>query len=104
MRSAVVLGLVAASSALAPGAHRNTLAFAGPALPLVQSHILSSQRLPALRQPRAASLKVNSLPAQTVPWQNGAGAQSAALHNVFTCVYVWAVCGWPVAGQRLLCF
>jgi len=61
MRSAVVLGLVAASSALAPGAHRNTLAFAGPALPLVQSHILSSQRLPALRQPRAASLKVTTV-------------------------------------------
>eukprot|EP00277_Geminigera_cryophila_P003699 CAMPEP_0179419698 /NCGR_PEP_ID=MMETSP0799-20121207/8747_1 /TAXON_ID=46947 /ORGANISM="Geminigera cryophila, Strain CCMP2564" /LENGTH=157 /DNA_ID=CAMNT_0021193207 /DNA_START=21 /DNA_END=494 /DNA_ORIENTATION=+ len=58
MRSAVVLGLVAASSALAPGAHRNTLAFAGPALPLVQSHVLSSQRSPALRQPRAASLKM----------------------------------------------
>ena len=58
VRSAVVLGLVAASSVLAPGAHQNTLAFAGPALPLVQCHILSSQRLPALRQPRAASLKV----------------------------------------------
>jgi len=58
MRSALVLGLVAASSVLALGAHQNTLAFAGPALPLVQSHVLSSQRSPALRRPRAASLKV----------------------------------------------
>jgi hypothetical protein len=60
IKSAVAMGLVAASSAFAVQGSPRGLAFAGLALPRVaaQGHALASQRQPALRQAKASSLKV----------------------------------------------
>jgi hypothetical protein len=62
IKSAVAMGLVAASSAFAVQGSPRGLAFAGPALPqaAAQGHVLKSQRQPALRQAKARSLKVGS--------------------------------------------
>jgi hypothetical protein len=62
IKSAVAMGLVAASSAFAVQGSPRGLAFAGLAMPRVaaQGHALASQRQPALRQAKASSLKVGA--------------------------------------------
>jgi len=64
LKSAVAMGLVAASSAFAVPSRG--LAFAGPALPLptTHGHALAAQRQPALRQAKAGNLKVGALGAR----------------------------------------